>query len=287
MAKHKKHHSNNLLVDSLQERAKELRCMYEFEELFKKYEDEPLDDFFKQVEQIIPPAFRFQNICKVKFFFDGIEYGYDSCDQNLLYLQSPIVVDEKQEGFIRVCYTESGGEFFFLPEEKKLINTIGRRIGRFVFYKRLRENIDVIKEVSGKKKPGVKSPVEDDGMVLWKWRNEKAAMIAEHVDPDFFGLKALYLIGSTKNGKTGPKSDIDLLAHCIEDDARQKLVKTWIDGYGKCLSYVYEEMTGIEIPGSIIDLHIITDKDIEKKTSFASMLSSVSNSAKLLKDYRK
>ncbi len=287
MSNHEEQSANNLVIRSLQERAKELRCIYEFEELFKKYEDKPLKDFFKQVEKIIPPAFQFPEICHVKIKFEGGEYGNCTCDENSLYLQTPIVVDNDQKGFLQVCYVDKGTEVFFLPEEKRLVNTIARRIGRFVFYKRLRENIGLIKEESEKRSKREKAPESIGKQSYWEWRMDMAGLIANELDAKKLGVKALYIIGSTKTGEAGPKSDIDLMAHSCEDKNKHQLLEAWIDGWGRCLAYVYKEMTGIEMPGSIIDLHIITDEDIKKKTSFAAMLSSVSNTAKILKEYKK
>lgn len=277
---------SHLIINSLQERAKELRCIYEFEELFKKYEDKPLKEFFVRVERIIPPAFQYPDICHVIIYFDGEEFGSCDCSEKDKYLQTPIVVDGKKEGFLKVCYQEAGKEIFFLPEEKQLVNTIARRIGRFVFYKRLRENIELIKKASEKKTLATKTHEEHSKQSYWAWRTEMAQVIAEEIEPVLFGVKALYVIGSTKTGKAGPESDIDLMAHCVNDEEKQMLFKTWIEGWGKCLTVFYKEMTGIEIEGSIVDLHIITDEDISKKTSFGIMLSSVSNSAKLLKEYK-
>ncbi len=288
MTKQEGNPRDNLLIRSLQERAKELRCIYEFEELFKNYENKPLNEFFEQVMLILPPAFQFPEICRIVIRFDGKEYSNGDCDQNTLYLQSPIVVDDKTHGYLRVCYEGSSREVCFLPEEKNLVNTIARRIGRFVFYRRLRENIDVIKDASESKRPDAKKDtVTDNGHSYRAWRMEMAENVAENLNPETFGVKALYVIGSTKTGHTGPASDIDLLAHCTKDEKKQELFKSWIDGWGKCLSIVHKEMTGVDIPDSMIDLHIITDDDIKQKTSFAVMLTSVSNSAQLLKDYRK
>ena len=117
----------------------------------------------------------------------------------------------------------------------------------------------------------------------WEWRFEMAEKIAQQLDMPTYGVQALYLIGSVKTGEAGPCSDIDLLAHCTNDESKHKLLSAWCDGYGQCLSTLNECKTDFKTKGSLIDLHIITDKDIEQKTSFAIMLQSVTNSARLLK----
>ncbi len=117
----------------------------------------------------------------------------------------------------------------------------------------------------------------------WEWRFEMAETIARKLNLAAYGVKALYLIGSVKTGEAGPCSDIDLLAHCINDVRKHDLLRAWCEGFGQCLSALNECKTDYKARGSLLDLHIITDKDIEQKTSFAVMIESVTNSARLLK----
>lgn len=125
-----------------------------------------------------------------------------------------------------------------------------------------------------------KQPPEVDH---WQWRNEMAESMVAALDMKMFGIKAIYLIGSTKTGDAGPCSDIDLLAHCTDDPLKHQALQAYFDGWGHCLALLNKEKTGYHIPGSLVDLHIITDRDIEKKDSFAAMIGSVHNSAKLLR----
>ncbi len=117
----------------------------------------------------------------------------------------------------------------------------------------------------------------------WTWRFDMVQKLAESLDMHAYGVKALYLIGSVKTGEAGPCSDIDLLAHCTDEPATQKLLHAWCKGWGLCLSVLNECRTKYKVEGSLVDLHIITDEDIKQKTSFAVMLESVTNSARLLK----
>ncbi len=117
----------------------------------------------------------------------------------------------------------------------------------------------------------------------WKWRFDMAETIAAKLDMERLGVKALYLIGSVKTGEAGPCSDIDLLAHCVNDRKKHDMLKAYCDGWGHCLAVVNDCKTAFRTSGSLVDLHIITDKDILEKTSFAVMLDSVDNSARLLK----
>ncbi len=132
----------------------------------------------------------------------------------------------------------------------------------------------------GERRPGRKQPAGKDH---WQWRNEMAESMAGALDMKMFGIKAIYLIGSTKTGDAGPCSDIDLLVHCTDDPLKQQALQAYFDGWGHCLALLNKEKTGQHTTGSLVDLHLITDGDIEKKDSFAAMIGSVHNSARLLR----
>ncbi len=127
---------------------------------------------------------------------------------------------------------------------------------------------------------------QNDQQDHWKWRHEMAEAMADDLDMSHYGVKALYLIGSVKTGNAGPCSDIDLLAYCDDDPRKHSLLHAWCEGWGLCLARLNEKNTSYKTSGSLVDLHIITDDDIQKRTSFAHMLESVSNNAKLLKKCR-
>ena len=110
-----------------------------------------------------------------------------------------------------------------------------------------------------------------------------ALRIARTIEFERFGIKAVYLIGSVKTATAGPCSDIDLLVHCEDDAEKHESLRWFCEGWGRCLSILNEDKTGYQVKGSLIDLHIITDQDIEKQTSFAVMLESIDNSARLLR----
>ncbi len=117
----------------------------------------------------------------------------------------------------------------------------------------------------------------------WEWRFDMVRKLAESLDMQAYGVKALYLIGSVKTGEAGPCSDIDLLAHCTDEPAKHNLLQAWCNGWGLCLTALNECRTKYKAKGSLVDLHIITDADIKQKTSYAVMLESVNNSARLLR----
>jgi len=105
------------------------------------------------------------------------------------------------------------------------------------------------------------------------WRAQKIEEIAQAVDPMLYGIQAMYLIGSTKDGSAGPTSDIDLLVHFKGTDEQKDKLMAWFDEWGKKFARENKERTGYETEG-LLDVHIITDEDIKKKNSWASHITS-------------
>ena len=106
---------------------------------------------------------------------------------------------------------------------------------------------------------------EDDH---WSWRTRFAERIAMELDPGRFGVKAVYLFGSTKNGTAGPQSDIDLLVHFTGTKKQEKDLRAWLEGWSLCLAQVNYLKTGYKTEG-LLDVHLITDEDIAGRTSYA------------------
>ena len=105
------------------------------------------------------------------------------------------------------------------------------------------------------------------------WRTQKIEEIAQALDPGLYGIQGMYLIGSTKDGSAGPTSDIDLLVHFRGTEEQKDKLMVWFDEWGKKLAKENKERTGFATEG-LLDVHIITDEDIKKKSSWASHITS-------------
>jgi len=123
--------------------------------------------------------------------------------------------------------------------------------------------------------------VDRTGEEHWRWRFRMAQRIAAQVDPQLFGVKAFYLIGSTKNATAGPDSDIDLLLHLqgTEDQKRELLL--WLEGWSRCLSEINFLRTGYRTEG-LLDVHLITDADITARSSYAVKIDAITDPARKL-----
>ncbi len=104
--------------------------------------------------------------------------------------------------------------------------------------------------------------------VHWRWRLQSVERIAELLDPIRFGVKAMYLFGSTQNATAGPQSDIDLLIRFDGTQDQEKDLLTWLEGWSLCLSHINYLRTGYKTDG-LLSVHLITDEDIKNRTSYA------------------
>ena len=94
-------------------------------------------------------------------------------------------------------------------------------------------------------------------------------------------MKALYLFGSTKNATAGPTSDIDLLVHFVGTDKQRCDLEHWFEGWSLSLSEINYLRTGCRAD-SLLDVHIVTDQDIAKRTSHAVKIGAVTDAAREL-----
>jgi len=116
----------------------------------------------------------------------------------------------------------------------------------------------------------------------WRWRIRMAEYIAMELDAEKFGVKSLYVFGSTKNYNAGPGSDIDLLVHFTGTKEQESLLMTWFDAWSKCLDEMNYVRTGYRSDG-LLDVHLVTDEDIENKTSYAVKIGAITDAAKELR----
>lgn len=131
--------------------------------------------------------------------------------------------------------------------------------------------------------PEEREPVEDGRPEdYWRWRHRMAEQIAGQLDPARFGVECVYLFGSTKNGTAGPGSDIDILVHFKGTKSQRELLVQWLEGWSLCLDEINYLRTGYR-SGGLLDFHLITDKDIAKKTSYAVKINAVTDAARPLK----
>lgn len=138
MSEHEK--SIEKVVSIFMERAKELNCLYQVEELFSKPEMS-LEDIYKGIIQAIPSGWQYTDVCQAKITIGNTKYKIVDFEETPWVQTASIQVQDEEIGTIRVYYTEErpvADEGPFLADEQKLINTIAERLGRRIFHEKLK-----------------------------------------------------------------------------------------------------------------------------------------------------
>ncbi|MDF2654045.1 MAG: phosphoenolpyruvate synthase [Bacillota bacterium] len=112
---------------------------------------------------------------------------------------------------------------------------------------------------------------DDDG---WKWRHYMAEKIASSLDFDAYSIQGIYLFGSTGSCTARHNSDIDLLIHFGGSADQKERLDVLLRGWSNALSEINYLKTGYQSDG-LLDVHYVTDRDIEKGDSYAIKINSV------------
>jgi len=115
----------------------------------------------------------------------------------------------------------------------------------------------------------------------WRWRLRMAEHIAAEVDPVRFGIRGMYVFGSTKNATAGPGSDIDLIVHVDAGEETRQQLELWLEGWSLCLSEINYLRTGYRTDG-LLDVKIVVDNDFTIGSSFASKIGAITDPARAL-----
>ena len=105
----------------------------------------------------------------------------------------------------------------------------------------------------------------------WHWRSEMVEKMASQLDPQRFGVKSLYLIGSTQNTTAQAGSDIDLLVNFSGTKAQKNELLTWLDGWSLCLDEINFLRTGFKA-GGLLDIHFVTEDELSDLKSLSEKL---------------
>lgn len=130
-------------IFSLNERAKELECLYQIEAALSS-PNEALSTVCYAIVRAIPPGWQYPEICTAQIRLEHEVFSSGQFESTPWQLTQSIVVDGDSIGEIQVCYTEPKPEADFGPflrEEAQLIATIASRIAHYLHYVRLSERV--------------------------------------------------------------------------------------------------------------------------------------------------
>jgi Polymerase beta, Nucleotidyltransferase len=239
-----KDHADELWV--LKERAKELRCIYNVASALSRRE-EPPQVVFRWVLDAIPPAWQYPEDTTARIEYLGRTHALHDFVDTPWRLRSPISVWRTAVGAIEVHYKQekaTAWEGPFLREERELLDNIAHRIGEYLEWKQ--------RELSGERLGAAPEH--------WRWRQRFAERIAAAIDPARFGVRAVYLFGSTEAGNADVGSDIDLIVVRDGDEQQRRELQVWFEGWSLCLAEISFQLYGVPSQG-LLDVQYLRPEE--------------------------
>jgi len=135
------------ILRSLQERAKELNCLYRVEEIISS-EKLPLAEVLRDVVEVIPPGWQYPDICVARIRCNDQVWASKNFVESEWIQRAPIRAYGEPVGILEVAYLTqmpSADEGPFLKEERKLLETIAERVGSCITHRQL---VDAMKHLS-------------------------------------------------------------------------------------------------------------------------------------------
>ncbi len=134
--------SRDPIMSALEERAKELNCLYRVDEILGQT-DFPDEEIYNRLIRILPAGWQYPEACRTMIsFVDGtripLEFEPTQWQQS-----ADIVVMGEKVGEVTACYTKEvprADEGPFLREERRLISAVAERIGLHIMQQGLRRD---------------------------------------------------------------------------------------------------------------------------------------------------
>jgi len=118
-------------------------------------------------------------------------------------------------------------------------------------------------------------PAEDHS----RWRIRMAQRIAAELDAERFGVKGIYLIGSSKNGTAGADADIDLIVHFAGTPEMMRNLQLWLEGWSLALAEMNYLRTGCRRK-TLLDIRFVSGDEIEQRTGIAAKIGAITDPAR-------
>ena len=129
------------LTRDLDERVKELNCLYEISSLVQR-PGISLGEILQGTVNLIPAAWQYPEITCARIALEGQEFRTKNWRESAWVQTVDIIVLGKRVGALEVAYLEErpeSGEGPFLEEERSLLNAIAGRLGRIIEWKQAEE----------------------------------------------------------------------------------------------------------------------------------------------------
>lgn len=230
-------------IHALQERAKELRCLYAIDSVLSDRGQTPVTVFLRVLQEI-PQGWSHPEYTGARIEYLGRSYVGPGFASDASTMSEPVCLWDLAVGRILVSVRKdpsAENEHLFLPEETELLRRIARRLREYLEWKQT--------ELLGERTPTTANH--------WMWRQRFAEALADKLDVERFGVSRVFLGGSTARGDARPGSDIDLYIDCHGTEAQKRELSTWIEGWSHCLGEIALQQTGEHFPDGILNIQWI------------------------------
>jgi len=143
-----KEQSVDRLLRELQERAKELNCLYQIEDALNK-QDVDLKEIAPNILEAIPPGWQYPDVCEARITLGDQTFASPGLVETEWVQRANIMAGSITVGSIEVYYTQEmplWDDGPFLKEETKLIQTIADRIGHRIMHQKMRSIAGELKD---------------------------------------------------------------------------------------------------------------------------------------------
>ncbi len=152
----------------LQERIKELNCLYELSRLVEN----PfltIDELLSQTTHIIPPSFLHPQKTAVRIRFNDREYHSQPFFESPHFISEDLVVLNEIQGAIEVFYYDDNALSTdpFLDEERSLLTHATERLGKIIERKQVKEKLGLIETLIDQSNDAMYIIDEDSGKILY------------------------------------------------------------------------------------------------------------------------
>lgn len=133
---------------ALQERVKELTCLYSIARIAEK-EELSQNEILQSIANLIPPAWQYPEIAASRIKLDDSIYTTADFDRGWQRQTADIVVKGKKRGSIEVVYTKLKPDLDegpFLKEERSLLEVISRQIAMILERRESKEESHILHE---------------------------------------------------------------------------------------------------------------------------------------------
>jgi pyruvate,water dikinase len=131
------------ILYALQERAKELTCIYRVNEICSRPQAS-VDEIFRGIVEVLPPGWQWPTECQARITVDDVVYAPPGWMWTPWVQSSPIRVQGEVVGSVEVSYRKEmppSDEGPFLKEERKLIDTVAERLSELLLHRKLLDKI--------------------------------------------------------------------------------------------------------------------------------------------------